>query len=157
MPRGFPCILRDGTRPSPLVCRCWRQQHVLLLRPSVRGSGLSKGRPESLFQSCKPWLRLHLRCLRVLARRHPEVTQGGPGQATTLIPPGQSCVPCPRHVQKGRGEGAHVRARSRLMSQKAGGLVAFTSQVNAGEMSGETSCSEATQESTRGSTKGFAS
>lgn len=43
------------------------------------------------------------------------------------------------------------------MSQKAGGLVAFTSQVNAGEMSGETSCSEATQESTRGSTKGFAS
>lgn len=44
-----------------------------------------------------------------------------------------------------------------MKSQKAGGLVIFTSQVNAGAMSGETSCSEATQESTQGSTKGFAS
>lgn len=44
-----------------------------------------------------------------------------------------------------------------MRGQKAGGLVMFTSQFNAGELSGETSCSEATQESTQGSTKGFAS
>lgn len=39
-----------------------------------------------------------------------------------------------------------------MRGQKAGGLVMFTSQLNAGELSGET-CSEATQESTQGSTK----
>lgn len=61
-----------------------------------------------------------LGCLRVLAQRHPEVTQGGPGQATTLILLGSPVSPAPAMCRREGEKGLMSEQGAGWMSQKAG-------------------------------------